>query len=117
MENTPNTREAPLPFHLRLLTGPGWTLLFPGRPCPNLASWSALHIFASAFSGVVRQGVIGFGYFCSTTTVTPFGTHQAKARLPRRNPATNNCHSTTMATSIVSPGPNSIPSYFATSPA
>jgi hypothetical protein len=34
------------------------------------------------------QDIIGFGYFCSTTTVAPFGTPQARAWLPGRNLAT-----------------------------
>jgi hypothetical protein len=49
------------------------------------ASWLALLIFASAPSDVAGLGVNGFGYFCQTTMVALFETHQAKARLPGRD--------------------------------
>ena len=43
------------------------------------ASWSALRRLASVRSNEARRGVNGFGAFCPTTKVAPFGTHQAKS--------------------------------------
>ena len=76
----------------------GGTFSFDGGPClsPSIklragsAIWAALRKLASALSDAARQGVNGFGTFCSTTKVALFETHQAKPRLPGRNPAPQN---------------------------
>ena len=52
------------------------------------ASWPAFPVIASVHSNAAGGASVVLGPFGSTTMVALFKTHQAKPRLPRRNPAT-----------------------------
>jgi hypothetical protein len=56
----------------------------------NSASWSAFHRLASSPLMRPDGASMVLGPFASTTIVALFETHQAKPRLPGRNPATQN---------------------------
>jgi hypothetical protein len=78
----------------------GGTLSSVGGPClsPSAwlridsASWSALLRLASVRSHEARRGVNGFGPFCSTTMVAPFGTRQATSSPAGAKPGNTEHH-------------------------